>query len=64
MLDIIVTLERHDGTAERKENISLKMKLGEVREAAQTLLGLPEKPPCRLVLYSPDTVSEFLQSSE
>ncbi|BAY24105.1 pentapeptide repeat family protein [Calothrix sp. NIES-2100] len=58
MLEIIVTLKRYDGTAERKENISLKVKLSEVREAAQTLLGLPEKPPCRLVLYRTSSTLE------
>ncbi|MDZ8023294.1 MAG: pentapeptide repeat-containing protein [Nostoc sp. DedQUE01] len=58
MLEIIVILKRYDGIAERKENISLKVKLSEVREAAQTLLGLPEKPPCRLVLYRTSSTLE------
>jgi len=50
MEQITVTFQRQDGGAERTQNILLDAKLVEFREGMQTLLGLPDKPPCRIVL--------------
>ena len=45
-----VTFKRQDATAEQTIDIVPDSKLGDSREAAQMLLGLPEHPPCKLIL--------------
>ncbi|MCL1469125.1 IMS domain-containing protein [Argonema antarcticum] len=50
MEQIRVTFQKHEGSDERTLNILLDEKLGEFRKEVQTLLGLPDDPPCRLVL--------------
>lgn len=52
---ITVTFQRHDGIAERTEDISLDLKLSECREAVQALLLLSEKLSCKLVLEGKGT---------
>ncbi|NER52612.1 MAG: hypothetical protein F6J92_39435 [Symploca sp. SIO1A3] len=50
MEQITVTFQRQDGGAERTQNILLDAKLVTFREGMQTLLGLPDNPPCRIIL--------------
>ncbi|MDZ8260412.1 hypothetical protein [Nostoc sp. ChiQUE01b] len=50
MKNITVTFQKHDGTAERTENISLDVKLSEFRKAAQILLRFPYGLPFVLIL--------------
>ena len=50
MEQITVTFQRQDGGAERTQNILRDAKLVTFREGMQTLLGLPDNPPCRIIL--------------
>lgn len=45
-----VTFKRQDATAEQTIDVVPNSNLGDSREAVQMLLGLPEHPPCKLVL--------------
>ena len=51
---MLVIFKRSDNTAEKPIDVSPNSKLSESREAAQMLLGLPENPPCKLVLERTD----------
>jgi hypothetical protein len=51
---MLVIFKKSDSTAEQTIDVSPDSKLGESREAAQMLLGLPENPPCKLVLERTD----------
>lgn len=51
MTEILVTLQKDDGSiTEQIIDVALDSKLGELREVAHLLLGLPEDPPCRIIL--------------
>lgn len=45
-----VIFKTSDGNTEQTIDVSPDSKLGENRESAQMLLGLPENPPCKLIL--------------
>ncbi len=60
MQEITVTFQKLDGIPQAT-TISLDVKLSEFREAAQTLLNLPEYPPYQLIL---DRTGEILSDSK
>jgi hypothetical protein len=49
-----ITFKKYDGTAEKTLDVLRESKLGESREVAQMLLGLPENPPCKVILKRTD----------
>lgn len=50
MTEIQVTFQQQDETNEQTIEVSPKQRIGDFREVAQMLLGLPENPPCQIVL--------------
>lgn len=50
MTEIQVTFQQQDETNEQTIGVSPTQRIGDFREVAQMLLGLPENPPCQIVL--------------